>query len=234
METQAFCDVPRSVAVPETFRPACHVELDQRARCYKVGERELERVSSVLSGSRSDFSSKFMRYHANIGTAAHRLIERFFTNVEQRLDDVTPDKTDTEFLQMVMNACANFQWWVRGLHAIVPIAVEVTYPNLSLGYAGTTDFIGWIQRRPGTNPYTVSIDWKTGSEIKRRDKLQQAGYSMARLRECPNARVDEVGIVRLDKKTLGVVDEWFVGEDSAEMKNLKSEFADKVQQGVQL
>lgn len=217
---------------PAGWDPYEDVVLSDNGKCYLLGDRELERATNVLNGTRDGFQNPFMTYHGNIGTAAHRMYEQFFTGRISSLEDVTPKKTDTDFLKMVMTACANFQHWVRGLHGLVPIAVEVTYPHTLLGYAGTTDFIGWMQRYSQTNPYRVALDWKTGATIKKRDKLQQAAYSMARLRACPNARVDEVGIVRFDKKTLGVVDEWYVEEDGAEMKLLKEEWLDKAERGV--
>ena len=115
---------------------------------------------------------------SEIGTEVHDIIEFYFKNGE--LKEGSCDEAN--------NAIDNFEIW-NNKYKPRAIATEIkVYGN---GWAGTADFMGWIEDRLWV------LDWKTSkSHYPLQNGPQIAAYGSAIAKE---AEVSNLGIVRFDK-----------------------------------
>ncbi len=147
------------------------------------------KIMSRLGWSMLDTPTKIMKRSGNIGSEVHHAIDKYLKTGAK-----------TKLKGEAKNAFNAFLIWEKEVD-LKPVDTEVTVWSDELRYAGTLDFVGYI------NGELCIADWKTSSGIYPENALQLSAYREAfeersqKTFAVPLTTAKKMYLVRLDKKT---------------------------------
>jgi hypothetical protein len=128
-------------------------------------------------------STYIVRKAAESGTKIHNAIENLINGIS--INAICGAFEKDEWRKLV-----NFVRWYKELDIKVEKS-ESTIADVDYGYAGTIDFIGYI------NGEKWLLDWKSGNSIHKEAHLQVAAYVNAYNKNNPDSPIQKAGIVHL-------------------------------------
>lgn len=226
----------------EIFMDECLIELDgisneqKNWSQYEFEGRPVPRVSHILKQCQDmDWLIKWTAaigknkadYYTekalNIGTIVHDIVETYLANkypvktnnmVQSFNASISPfevlyENIEPEYRSSVYNCFENFKLWEKRLESY-GCRIEEVYgfelPIVTPWYGGTIDGIVKI------NGVWYIIDFKTSKEISPSYILQTCAYMWGVNDSWGYPHISGVGIIRLDKKSVGVIDDLFLNE----------------------
>jgi len=161
-------------------------------RFYKVDGVQMPSVTTILGefGEENESFKKFARenaeflqFKANIGTVVHNRIAKYFIdNYKLKGKEIKgePMKIDFEITDdmeiEIGSAMSYFDDFIKK-YKVEPIEIEKQIWHRKMKYAGTADFLGYV------NNILAVVDWKTSSSIYPDYPSQVTAYKQAILSE---------------------------------------------------
>lgn len=197
------------------------------------------RVTNILSSCKD--SESLIRWAANvgrrkydyyknkaldIGTITHDMIDKYLLGKYVYNKEYKPNfyDIDEEYSPYVYNAYNNFIAWETNLNnlglnieKVVGLEIEVTCP----WYGGTIDAILKI------NGAYYIIDFKTSKAINYEYLLQTSAYMWIVNNNYASVKlphIDGIGIIRVDKSKLGIIDDMFITDNCPANRNIIEEY----------
>jgi len=124
-------------------------------------------------------SKEILKTRSNFGSMLHKMIE--VTLKGEKLSD--------NYDQYLMDSIKVFEKW-RGLHEIIPQALEQHLWSNTHKFAGTCDFIGLVDGK------LMILDWKSSRSIYDEYFLQMSAY-VAAFYEQTGIKVEGIGILQI-------------------------------------
>ena len=142
-----------------------------------------------------DYKDEWFGKQTTAGSIAHDMVECFIKGEEWK-----PDKDQViteEVLALAKNGFSAFQRWFRD-SMIEMIDTEMNLVSEKWQFGGCPDALGKVDGR------NVLLDWKTGA-VYPPHLMQVAAYKNLVEENVVDFRVDDIHIVRIDKKHAGFV-----------------------------